>query len=238
MDESQNTHDNRIERFIKTHNRIEDYLIDVVDKKHSNKGFRDLLDIAESKENVLIRIYKDDLIRYNRIRNIISHERKTIADLHKDYVKNFEEIADNICSQERLIPKFESEIKVFDTDNRLVSVLEHMKENDYSQVVIDRGGLLSLLTVEGISKWLEVEAGQKAIDVTTADVSDALVHEIEDSFICMGSAKTVHAARNAFAKAPEENGSRLFAVIITNTGSRVESPLGIVTSWDLVHLDL
>jgi len=237
MDSDQRTPEGHIERFLQAHNRVYNHLQDITRDKHSGSGFKDLVEITAGGENPLIQNYKEELISFNAVRNILVHD-DTIADLKEEAIAEFERIADRICSPEKLLPKFRSDIDLFQPGDELMTVLEYMGEYDYSQIIIRHEGLLSLLTVEGISKWLESGVGAKTVDLTVATVGDALSHEIESSFVCMSSSRTVYAAQEAFAKAPEDRGSRLFAIIVTNTGSRAESPLGIVTPWDLVEVEL
>lgn len=218
--------------------RIKKHLEDNYDGDNSDIGFRGLVEVSANKGNPMVRYHKEELLNLNSIRNHLVHDKKIIKDLKEEGVEEFEDIARKICSPEKVLPRFRKDIYQFNTDDGLLNVLEYMRSNDYSQVVVDCEGFLSLLTVEGISKWLESEAGTGGINAKKADVSDALGHETKDSFTCMSSSKSVFAARDAFEKALEERGSRLFAIIITNTGNRAESPLGIITPWDLAHVSL
>jgi hypothetical protein len=229
---------NILGRFKKAHKKIYNHLQKITDERYSDSGFKDLVEVAARKENPIVQRYKSDLIKFNVVRNILVHEDK-IDSLKEEAVSKFEKIADRICSPERLIPKFRREVDVFRPGDELMNALGYMRENNFSQIALrDEDGLLSVLTVEGVSRWLEQEAERRTVDVATATVGDALAHEVEDCFICMSSSRTVYAARRAFAKAPEEQGSRLFAIIVTNTGSRDQSPLGIGTPWDLVDVSL
>lgn len=110
-----------------------------------------------------------------------------------------------------------------------------MKQNDYSQIVIQQSNDLDILTVEGIAKWLEEEVDNDLISLKDAHVSDASRFESPRAFIVLSRNKTIYDARKAFASAIEYKHPRLFAVVITETGKRSEKPLGIVTPWDLVN---
>ena len=126
-------------------------------------------------------------------------------------------------------------VEFFSPDKKLIEVLKYMRDYDFSQVVISENGVLSLLTIEGIAKWLEQQANQEIISIIELSVRDALEYDDPKSFKLMGRWETVDAAKSAFINAIDQNQVRLFAIIVTENGKQRESPLGIVTAWDLIE---
>jgi hypothetical protein len=108
-----------------------------------------------------------------------------------------------------------------------------MRDNDFSQIVIEEKGRVSLLTVEGVAKWFEEQADNDLISVSKVKVRDALSCDLSNTFVIMGPEDTFYDAQKAFTKSIEKNRPRLFAVIITDNGKRTGKPVGIVTPWDL-----
>ena len=108
-----------------------------------------------------------------------------------------------------------------------------MRDEDFSQIVIEEKGRVSLLTVEGVAKWLEQQADKDVITVAKVKVSDALACDLPDTFVVMGPEDTIYDAQQAFKNSIEKNRPRLFAVIVTENGKRTGKPIGIVTPWDL-----
>ena len=74
----------------------------------------------------------------------------------------------------------------------MVTALQHMREHDYSQVVLQIEGQLSLLTVEGIAKWLEEQAREDIISVNEAILMDALRYEQAENVFIMSRNQTVY----------------------------------------------
>jgi hypothetical protein len=98
-------------------------------------------------------------------------------------------------------------------------------------------GKLDLLTVEGVSRWLEEHVADGILDIESAAIKDALRHDLRDSSMIMARDQSVYEAAEVFAAAITQGRPRLYAIIITNTGKATEDALGIITPWDLLQLD-
>jgi len=131
-----------------------------------------------------------------------------------------------MTDERTLIPRFERAIWCFAPGESLATALGYMRDEDFSQIVARQEGELRLLSAEGITRWLQQQAG--AVDLTRVTVGEVLALEPSGTFRVLAGADTVEAARRALAAAP-----RVFAVIITASGHTAEPPLGIVTPWDL-----
>lgn len=110
-----------------------------------------------------------------------------------------------------------------------------MRDHDYSQLIVRDQGTLALLTTEGIARWLEQQTEVEIINVVDARVGRALAYELADSFVVMRRDAPVDAAHAAFTSAIDREHPRLAAIIVTQNGKRTETPLGIVTPWDLLE---
>jgi hypothetical protein len=71
--------------------------------------------------------------------------------------------------------------------------------------------------------------------VVDARVEDALAHDLPGSFKVMRRDQTVDAAQAAFTTAIEEGRPRLYAIVITENGKSTETPIGLITPWDLIQ---
>jgi CBS domain-containing protein len=138
---------------------------------------------------------------------------------------------------ERLIPRFEKHIWCFSPGEQLRTALMYMREEDFSQVVVQVNGKLRLLTGEGIARWLADRARQhEAIDLGRATVGEALLLESGElpNVEVMPSQASVSQAARLFKDGIERGEPRLYAIVITANGRDDETPLGIVTPWDLL----
>ena len=111
-----------------------------------------------------------------------------------------------------------------------------MRERDYSQVVVRIEGKLSLLTVEGIARWLEEQAQEDIISVREAIITDAWRYEQAENVSIMNRDQTVYDAMEIFMLAIEQRKPRIYALLITEHGKATEGLQGIVTPWDLLSV--
>lgn len=130
-----------------------------------------------------------------------------------------------------LLPMFARRLWVFSRDEPLTHALGYMRRENFSQVVVSNNGALALLTVEGIARFVEDRAEEDQIDLAGTTVGEVLAHDDPASYALMGSTNTLADAHAAFAG--RDRGGRLYAIILTDTGTSTDEPIGIVTPWDI-----
>ena len=220
------------EEFIGLYHRLWDYLRETTDSDDST-DFDELVDKA-AKMNGVFKNEAGRIKDFGKLGNTIrNHNFYQIAEPTEKAVSEFKRLVDNIISPKNLIPTFQAEIKCFSPKTQLVTALRHMRDNDFSQVVIKEKGKLSLLTAEGVAKWLEQQADKDVITLAKVKVGDALACDLPDTFEVMGPEDKIYAAQQAFKNSIEKNRPRLFAVLVTDNGKKTGKPIGIVTPWDL-----
>jgi hypothetical protein len=220
------------EEFIGLYYKLWDHLRQITGSKHDT-GFNVLVDKAAEVNGISkneARRLKDFGKLGNTIRN---HNFYQIAGPTTKALSEFKRLVDNIISPKKLIPKFQAEIKCFSPKDRLRTTLTYMRDKDFSQAVVREKGKLSLLTVEGVAKWLEQQADKDFITVAKVKVGEALACDLPDTFEVMGPEGTISDAQRTFRNSIDKKRPRLFAVIITDNGKRTGKPIGIVTPWDL-----
>jgi predicted transcriptional regulator len=229
----------KVDAFLALYQKLDEYLRRNTDQGR-NLSFAGRLDILAQKDRVLRRnsaILKD----YGDLRNALEHQRSPgggwIAEPSEQALREFEQIVDAIVSPEKLIPRFQkSDICTFSPQDSLVTALQHMREHDYSQVVVQTEKGLSLLTVEGVARWVEEKAQDDIISVQEAIVADAWRYEQTGNVAVMSRNQTVYEAMDIFMQAIEQKMPRIYAVLITEHGKATGSLLGIVTPWDLLSI--
>jgi CBS domain-containing protein len=228
----------RAEEFIQLFNQVESFLsLQVGPKKLL--PFVQLVDAA-SIHSAAVRANNGHLKRFAKLRNAIVHDAEypphIVAVPSQEALLRFKGIAQEVLEPSPLIPTFATQVHSFTPSDRLSDVLRFMRKHDFSQVIVrgeDRR--LSILTVEGITKWLadEVDGIENLASKTT--VNNVLSLEPPGGFVIMGPKKTIFDAVDAFSNAVHINATRLYAIAITKDGSDSEDPIGFVTPWDLVH---
>jgi hypothetical protein len=228
----------RAEEFIQLFNQVETFLSHLV-KPEKFMPFFKLVD-AGSDLSAAVRANSADLKRFANLRNAIVHDAgyppHIVAEPSQEALLKFKGIAQDVLEPKRLMPTFATQVRCFSVGDNLSGVLRFMRKNDFSQVIV-RGsdGRLSMLSVEGITKWLadEMEGNQNSASKGTLD--SVLALEPPGSFIIMAPDKTIFDAADAFRNSIHHKATRLYAIAITEQGGDSDEPIGFVTPWDLVH---
>ena len=228
----------KVEAFLTLYRELDEYL-----RRNAGQArdlpFAQRLDVLAQKHPVLRR-NAAKLKDYADLRNALVHHRDPgggwIAEPSEGALREFKQIVQAILSPQKLIPQFQkSNIRLFLPQDSLVAAL-HMREHDYSQVVVQTEEKLSLLTVEGIARWLEEQAQEEIISVRDAAIADAWKYEQPENVVIMSRNQTVYDAMEIFMQAIEQRKPRIYALLITGQGKATESLLGIITPWDLLSL--
>jgi hypothetical protein len=83
-------------------------------------------------------------------------------------------IAQVVLEPNPLIPTFATQVRCFSPADTLSGVLRFMREHDFSQVIVKgSNGRLTMLTVEGITKWLadDLDGDQHSANKATLECS-------------------------------------------------------------------
>lgn len=226
----------RANEFILLYNEISDYLRQIAGPDGGD-SFSDLVERA-ARDSSAVRKEADRLKAYGRFRNAIIHYRtypeEIIAEPTEETLTRFRDIVEKVLSPKGLIPTFQKDIFCFSPDEPLLTALRYMRDHDFSQVVVRKNDHLSLLTAEGVTRWLAQQAEAEEISVSEAIIAEANACESCSGYTIMSGSQTIYDAHEAFASALERHQPRLFAIIITNSGKPAEQPIGIVTPWDLL----
>lgn len=228
----------RAEEFIQLFNQIESFLsLQVGPKKPL--PFVQLVDAA-SIHSAAVRANNGHLKQFAKLRNAIVHDAEypphIVAVPSLEALLRFKGIAQEVLEPSPLIPMFATQVRCFSPSDVLTEVLRFMREHDFSQTIVrDSDGRLSMITVEGITKWLadDLDRYQDSAKKTTLD--SVLTVEPPGCFVIMGPDKTIFDAVDAFSNAIHLNATRLYAIAITENGGDSDDPIGFVTPWDLVH---
>jgi CBS domain-containing protein len=227
----------RTEEFVQLFNKIEKFLSNLVNAKKPPQ-FWQLVEIASTR-NAAVRAHAGDLKQFAMLRNAIVHDAdyplQIVAVPTEEALQRFSLIVKKVVEPAPLIPTFETQVHCFSPSETLADALKFIEHHDFSQVVVKGDeSRLNLLTVEGIARWFS-----RNLD-GTHNPSDVLLQSVvalepPGAFIVMGSQQTVFDASDAFTKSIHCKATRLYAIIVTSSGSDKEEPVGFVTPWDLVH---
>jgi len=204
-----------------------------------HRGFSQLVD-AVARIDPTVRRYWEILKSFGYLRNAIVHDRtypeRILADPRSEILKEFDQVLAAITEPQKLIPCFQTDIRVFTVNEPLSVCLTFMEENDFSQVVVIEDGRYGLLSSEGIVGWLRSARKIGLADLEGATVKDALKFEDKNACWYLSREDSVDAAIEAFEEAIASGIPRLQAILVTQTCKPEERPIGIITPWDLISL--
>ncbi|MGD0479065.1 MAG: CBS domain-containing protein [Terracidiphilus sp.] len=228
----------RAEEFIQLFNRIERFLSQLVNPERT-APFWKLVDDA-SDRSAAVRAHAVALKRFAMLRNAIIHDADypphIVAVPSPDALSNFKRVAQEVLEPKPLIPTFATYVRCFSLNDNLPTVLEFMREHDFSQVMVrSSGGRLQMLTVEGIAWWLADNLSGDQSQANKALIGDIIPLEPPGGFMILGPDKTIFDAADAFRNAIHSEATRLYAIVITGNGDDSDTAIGFVTPWDLLH---
>lgn len=225
----------RAEVFLELYSKLENHLRKVTSKGR-DPSFSKLIEIAKDNDP-FIRKNLFKIKDYGDLRNAIVHHQKdsddiVIADPRDTAIEEFKKIVNSVLKP-RTLETFRKQINSFQITDKLQDALIYMGKNDFSQIVIQNESKFSLLTVEGITKWLEHNI-EEGIILSDVKIEDAFSCESKNNFSILGRQQTIYDAQEIFSTTIERQVPRIYAIIITENGKSSEHPLGIITPWDLL----
>lgn len=195
-----------------------------------------------AKQNPLIRQKAERLKSFGRLRNAIQHgsglNGEAIAEPHDKIVEEIIDIEEKLRSPKRMNHFFREVYSLTGTDS-MSKMLQLVHEFQYSQFPVfnSEGEFISLVTESGITNWLASNVKDGLISFEETRVSDLLsVDELAETYRFISRRTTVYEAKDYFLQAANE-GRKLEALLITESGKSNQSLLGIVTHWDLATFD-
>lgn len=223
--------------FIRLFNDLDDYLRGIAGADRS-RPFNWVVDRAAEVDRAVL-AHRDQIKAYAQLRNAVVHYRnyppEVVAEPSSEALREFRAVAQEVEAPKPLL-SIASEVVAFPSTSLIAPALAYMRTNDFSQIAVSLEGVLRLLTTEGIARWLEHRAGQGNVNLRAVSLADVLEHETCSNVIFADCTRTIYDGAAFFSVGLPGAGGRIYAVVITDTGSARESPLGIVTPWDLIKV--
>ncbi|WJY26901.1 MULTISPECIES: CBS domain-containing protein [Sporosarcina] len=227
------------ERFIAAYNRLEKALVKKVGE-NSYLPFYRLVDKAKVKNSV-VRNNEDDLREFGDLRNAIVHHRTgvdyVIAEPHEDVVDKIEELDKKISNPLNVGALFGCKVHTLQASDQLTDALKIMHENKFSQLPFyDQGKFQGLITAAGITYWFAGHSTASDISREIPTLADVYNYEKrKKSFEFVRRDLSIYEAEDYFKRAITK-GTRLEALLITETAKPDEELIGIITPFDLLKI--
>ncbi|WML26097.1 CBS domain-containing protein [Neobacillus sp. OS1-33] len=226
------------ERFEVAFNQVHDALRDIV--QINDERFVVLVKVGAKKYQI-IETYKKDLEQYARLRNAIVHEKMEIgfyiAEPNAKVVSHIEKIANVFSRPNYALSIATKNVVYFDYRDSILKVTAAIKEHGYSKFPIYKNKkCVGLLTASSIVKWMAQNMVNSSVNLSDIHVSDIMTYEKEHPIEIVAKDINIFEVENIFDKAHKKK-RKIEGVIITEHGRADESPLGIITAWDLIQID-
>jgi len=229
----------RVERFLGAYNSIDKALRRRAGVDQRVEFSAVIRRAAESSS--LLRRYRDDLKEYHDLRNAIVHESTTaeaIAVPREDTVIKIEALEKHINRPRDALSLATRPVETLEANSDLTTAARMMAEGHFSQIPIyEEGKYRALLTSDLIAWWMGRTSGFSSTPRPAEVKVGQMLQDEKQTGTCRFVARsaTVADALEQF-EASCHNGTRLDAVIITQSGNERETPLGIITPWDLAKV--
>lgn len=226
-------------RFISAYNQIDQALRSQYDLGKSISYTEAIRKSARS--NALVKKYEDKLIDYGRLRNAIVHsfnEEMVIAEPHSDVVEEYENLARTICTPPLAVDTvINRDVKTLSHDILLADVIEKIYKSGNSNWPVYKDGML--IGVANSRKIVK-EIGKKIYEKKDLDefVNNTMIEDVindfgEDTYYTIANQNvTLDKILNLFS----EN-RKLSLIIITETGSLLEQPIGVIAIGDIMDVN-
>ncbi|MGI6642637.1 MAG: CBS domain-containing protein [Bacillota bacterium] len=233
------------ERFLSAYGVIEKCLRRKWGAPAGKESFRHLVNVL-SKEDAVIRRFKDDLCEYAELRNAIVHERTSpdylIAVPRLETVLAIEEVAQTLANPPRVYPRFAKEVAILPPSAVVADLFNLMRRTDYTQFpVYNRNTYVGLITVGGIARWAAqvamLDPKARIEDVLNSPVSDVLACEKANRAAFISKKATIYEAVDAFRSRPRDDKWGIAALLVTESGKQTGKLLGIITPSDVLRFE-
>ncbi|MFV0379881.1 MAG: CBS domain-containing protein [Anaerorhabdus sp.] len=221
------------QRFLSAFIEIEKYLRVLANETRYEKFYR--LVEAGSRKNKVVKHYEFHLQEYADLRNAIVHQRdgkgNIIAQPTDEVVAEIEMVLNSLTKCPTVQDFFLKKIYVCYENSLILDVQDVMKKEGYSKVpVVDNRELIGLVHIEDIATWACDNIRGINQDNTIATIIKKDKNNRNTIFV---SRKTsVNDIPDIFTHGLK-TGKKVDAVFISETGSRKETIIGIITTKDL-----
>lgn len=226
-------------RFISAYNSI-DYAIRVQHNFKRSMSFSEVVRKAVPI-NFIVRKYEDDLVDYGRLRNAIIHnsnENFVIAEPHDDVVEKIEHIAELLTTPPKAIDAImDRNVLCVQNDVSLRDVIKLIATSEYSNIpVYKSGGLIGVANGQRILDSLGRQiVKSENIDsyINRTTIEEVLLEPVPyKNYEVVSKDATIEQVLNLFNR-----NRKLLSVLITKSGTLNETPIGIITTSDVIFLN-
>ena len=241
-----NSRDTNASKFLAAFNELEAYMRHALNLDDHVPHTKLVSEMA--KKNKIFLKKKEDLISFNDLRNAIVHNPKKkefdpIAEPHDNIVKFYVELLNEVTKPPvalKTIAVCAKDIYTISMDDIALNVIKDMNKYTYTHVpVIEEGNLIGVFSENTIFSYIasnEDVLVEKDAPVREFSNFIPLDKHEREYFEFISKDALIIDIEEKFQKGLKDK-KRLATIFITETGSKKEKLLGLVTAWDLAGYD-
>ncbi len=226
-------------RFVSIYNELSEFM----EKELHEKDFRSHVQMLNimAKKNHIIKANYDELRTFANLRNIIVHDStgsyNPIAEPHPEVVKRYQEILNQLINPPTALSICTKADDMFfaHPNMKLIDCIKKMHDRNFSYIpVCADDKLIGVLSGDSIFTYMRRNA-TTAIheEFKISDLGDSIKDHIDERFCFVDKSRPLGEITHMYIN-DIQDGKRLGAVFVTETGSENEKILGIISAWDLI----
>ncbi len=219
------------ERFITIYNEI-DHKLRLMLHEEVWVSYHELVERA-ARFNRVVREYEENLKLIGSLRNVVVHRstNQIIAEPAPFIINLADRIKEMLNAPPKVIPKFQKKVFIAEGTDSIKKVARMMKQNNFTRVPIyNDNNFLFLSTAGTIVRFIAENVDANLNEISISEVMPFMEHK--DNFRFISKSTDIFKLAETF-EIYHKNGKKMDAVLITETGSKSEKPIGMVTLFDV-----
>lgn len=210
-----------------------------IDQSGENR-FIALLHTGRERHKVIEK-YFNELKQYAKLRNSLVHYKTElgtyIAEPHEEVVERIEDIASIFNKPNYALSIATQPVISFDVNESISQVIAVYTTHRYSQYpVYAEGKCIGLIKMGDVLCWLMDHFDQNERYLREITIASLLTKVKMDELLFVNKSIDVFTIEDLFSER-HRKGEELEVVLITENGKKDETPLGIISSWNLIEID-
>jgi predicted transcriptional regulator len=226
---------NNSDKFLEAFNAIEKYMRRMTGSDNQTSFYR-LIDRAADSDSA-VRSLRIDLQEYADLRNAIVHERTdghVIAEPNERALKKIEQMKVLITQPPTIRAFMTQNVTTFQIIEPIGTAVKEMFDHEFSQAPVYNGQQFTgLLTANTITRWLGKNVAEEIFSLEETSIGKVLEYTEDSNHVAFMEPDTSIYELLEHIQNQEARGTHLEAILVTDSGRKNISPLGIITIWDL-----